>query len=267
MKKNIKILFIIPIIILCICGCSKGWEKSVQISSLKYKDGYIKGRMKNLTDNAYDLTIIFKVKSGSLVEKKYCYELLKPNDTIDLECLANDIDDTYKIEVENISLKRRKIPKLTVGKIDTDTLKYHYEDIYEEHRLNYISFVVDIDDKEYPYIDEIEYKNDEIEIKGKITEGTNSFYYYETFDAKKEQLKYLNVLIFSDDEDFINTIITKLSLMPSISTSSNDSISIARVLKRKNIDSGYCIRVGIWCIGTDYSNGDNSLIGFMFERK
>ncbi len=267
MKKSIKILFIIPIMVLCLCGCSKGWKKSVQISSLKYEDNYIKGRMKNLTDKAYDLTITFKVKSGSLIEKKYCYELLKPKDTIDLECIVYDIDDTYKIEIEDVEFNEIEIPKLTTGKIDVETLKYHFADIYKEHTLNFTSFTIDINDKNYPYIDEIEYKNDEIEINGKITKGTNSLYYYETFDTKKDQLKYLNVFVYSKDEDFINAIITKLSLMRSIFTSSNDVFSIMQVLQRKDIDYGYCIKVGNWCIGTDYSSSDDSFISFSFNRR
>lgn len=267
MKKSIKILFIIPIMALCLCGCSKSWEKNVQISSLKYEDDYIRGRIKNLTDNAYNLTITFKVKSGSLVEEKYCYEMLKPNDTIDLECIAYDIDDTYKIDVEDVELNEMEIPKLTTGKIDVDTLKYHFENIYEEHTLNYISFTTDIDDKNYPYIDEVEYENDEIEINGKITKGTNDIFYYEAFDTKNDKLKNLDVFVYSEDEDFISTIITKLSLMRSISTSSSDSISIGRILQRKDIDNGYCISFDNWCISTDYSSSYGSFIRFSFERR
>lgn len=260
-----KKIIVIILFCVCLCGCSKNWKSNVQISSLKYDDDYIIGKMKNLTNKAYNVKIIFKTKSGSFDDNEYCYELLRPKETIDLECLVYGLDDTYNIEVENVELEEFEIPELTYGKIDIDTLEYHFKDIYYAHTLNFVSFKIDIDNN-YPYIDEIEYSDDKIEIKGTIENDENQVFYYEDFDAKDEQLTHLYAFIKSDDEDFISKIITKFSLMDSISSTSSDSISIGQILKRKDIAEGYCIKAGNWCIGTDYSESPGFKV-FTFDRR
>ena len=212
-KKIIKFIICMLIFPFILCGCSKKWEKSVQISSLKYEDDYIKGRMKNLTNNAYKATITFEVKSGSLTEKKYCYELLRPKDTVNLECLAYGMDDTYKIKIENVELDNYTIPNLSEGEIDIETLKYYFQNIYDAHNLNFISFTTDIDEMNYPYIDEIEYEKDRIIIHGTISKNNDSISYYETYNIETQELDNLYVLLYTKDDSFTSTIITKLSLM------------------------------------------------------
>ena len=46
------------------------------------------------------INIKFKLKSGSLVEESACQRRIKPNETIDLNCPAPEIDDTYYVEIE-----------------------------------------------------------------------------------------------------------------------------------------------------------------------
>lgn len=260
-----KKLFIIIIVLLCVSGCKKEWEKNVQISELKYEDNYIVGRMKNLTDKAYNVTITFKVKSGSLVDSKYCYELLRPNDIIDLECLAYNIDETYEIEIEDIKFEEVKIPQLEIGIINEETLEYHFEDIYKAHELNFISFTANIDEENYPYIEGINYNGNEINIKGNISNGENILSYTETYDVKSGDLTSLFIFILSDEE-FLNTVTTKISLMQSITRSSSESISILKTLKRTDIEVDYCVKVGTWCINTGFS-GNGTIKTYSFYRR
>lgn len=264
--KSIKNLFIILIMLLC-CSCTKSWQRSIQISSLKYEDDYIEGRLKNLTNKAYNVIIKFKVKSGTLQDNQYCFELLRPKDTINLKCLAFNMNETYKIEVETIELEEIEIPELKTGIIDEKTLEYYFEDIYDAHRLNFISFSTDINDKNYPYIGQIKYENKEIIINGIITKDSNKFSYQETFNTENGKLTTLFGIMHSNEDDFTNEIIHGLSSMSSIVSSYVYSSSIESILKRTDIDEGYCVNMFDWCIGAHYSNiGSSKYILFSFSN-
>lgn len=249
-----KKFLLITLILLCVCGCGKdSWENKIQVSTLKFEDNHIIGKIKNLTDKAYELDITFEVKSGSLVDDEFCYETIKPNETIDFECLTYNVDETYTFKIKDIKLEEFEIPELKAGKLDYETFEYHFEDIEEQHRLNFISFTLDIEDSEYPYIEEIDYLHDKLEIYSEIQQDENLAHFYETYNSNTDELESLR-LIISGDDDFLNETLTDVSLMQSISNSSGESLSVNRALLRKDIESGYCVKIYDWCISTDYSN-------------
>lgn len=257
-----KKMIIILICVLCLCGCGNSWKSKFQVSSLKIENNYIVGKIKNLTNKAYDLTIRFSLKSGTLEEGEICYKLIRPNETINLECLAMDYDN-YDVKIKDIEFDEIDIPKLESGEISEDVLKYYFEDINDSHGLNFISFNTDISEGKYPYISKIIYdeSQNKIEISGKIEKGNNFVSYYETYNSSSEKLTSLMIFIKSDSDEFSSEVLTKVSLMRSLNLNFQNSISMLNALTRTDIEDGYCIKVGTnWCVTNSLSDTNNQYL-------
>ena len=261
-----KKILVIAFCAFLLCGCGKkedGWEKKIQLSTLEIEDSYITGQIKNLEDKAYKLTLTVELKSGSLTVDNTCYETIKPNETRDLKCLilSDSVTDSYTAEVKTVTLNEMDIPELKEGEITRETLEYHFEDIYDAHTLNFVSLMSSFDDIQYPYIDKIEYKEDKVTFTCNFTKDKNFVSYVESFDAKTSKLAYAFFYAsVNNDSEYTNSLLTKISLMPSISTSSSDSLAINRALKRTDIKDGYCINAGNWCISTKTDGSLNSYL-------
>lgn len=250
-------LFIASFIMLVILSGCNNWKSSIDVSTLKIEDDYIVGKIKNTTNNAYDAIMTFELKSGSLTIEQECSEIFKPNEIKDIKCLLlDDVDDSYKVELKNVELKNKEIPNLSEGKINMDALEYHFEEIYNLHTLNFVSFnLIDNIEENYPYIEEIEYKNNEIIIKSKITQGENCVDFtgtYSTLDNEMERLSF--GMLSSTDEEFIEQILSDVAKMSSIRENGGyNSISIKNTLLRKDIGKAECIKYGNICISAEYS--------------
>lgn len=254
MKRNFALILIVIFIVFISSGCSSNWKSKVRVSSLSFEDNHIIGKIKNLTNEAYDLTITIEAKSGSLKEKEYCYITLKPEETKDLECLATKLNESYSLKVDNIDLEKIEIPELKEGNIDIETLKYYFEEIYDKHGYNFASFSTKFKDG-YPYIDRISYSENEIEIHGIIaTEDKKAIMYYERFNPQNSDFLRMIVLVPKNDEKLINDV--ALSLMSLSLVSNESSYSIYEALKKDDIPTGLCYRVGKLCIA-NYSYDDN----------
>jgi len=240
-----KKIYLLLVLCLCLCGCSNSWEKKIQVSTLKYEDDYIVGKAKNLTDKAYDVIIKFKLKSGSLVEESACQRRIKPNETIDLNCPAPEIDDTYSVEIDDIELTEFEIPKLKEGIIDVDTFKYHFQEIYDMHTLNFVVFSLDFEDIAFPYADEITYEDNIISIKSDFKDVIT----YSKYDIDTNKLDTIFGFVnYQGNNEFLNKIITNISLMKSISNSSSTSLNVTKALLNTDIEEGRCWVVDNWCI-------------------
>lgn len=280
MKKNIidkirqttkqKVFIIISILIVFLVVCLIliisylfSWKNKIKLSELKIKDGYIIGDVENTTGKYYEANIKFQLKNGSIKSVESCNEDFKPHKTKKIECmLVNDETNDYKIKVKNIELKEKKIPRLKNGKISINVLKYYFENIYDSHTLNFVSFSTEDIKESYPYINEIKYTNNNtIEIETNITFEETIASFNETYDVNNSELKSMTFTITSapdSSEDIISDsvaekILTKVSTMKSLATYDfYSSIDILRALKRKDIDFGYCVKVDDWCIYPDY---------------
>ena len=176
------------------------------------------------------------------------------------------IKDGYIIgDVENTTGKYYEANikfQLKNGKISTNVLKYYFENIYDSHTLNFVSFSTEDIKESYPYINEIKYTNNNtIEIETNITFEETIASFNETYDANNSELKSMTFTITSAPDSSENIIsdsvaekiLTKVSTMKSLATYDfYSSIDILRALKRKDIDFGYCVKVDDWCIYPDY---------------
>ena len=251
MKKKLSFLIIIC---LFLCGCNENkWEKNFQISSLKFNDDYdhIVGKIKNLTDKAYNIEIFFELKSGTLVESNTCYATIKPNETKNIECLIYNIDDTYSFEIENVEFKEFSIPKLKEGEISEETFKYYFEEIYNTHTLNFVGFSTMFDNFNYPYINKINYENNKIEIKTDLKENEKSIYFTTTYNTENNELESLSGIIYNASDSLLNEIAIQISLMNSIRdkyTMEINNIKFYKALLNNDIEYGRCWVVDNWCI-------------------
>lgn len=256
-------LLLIVVCCLCLCGCGEknDWKDKVQVSQLKLDDNYLIGKIKNTTDKFYDITIIFKLKSGTLEDTDVCYEIIRPNENKNLKCLVYDIDDTYIYEIKDIELTEKEIPVLLEGNIDINALEYYFEKIYEAHQLNFIAFSTDIIDTSFPYISKIKYKDNEITIIGDIIQGSNKVSYIGEYDTTTNDLNRISFYESrSNDKSFTDSLITRISLMNSIATTSKTSLEIGKALLRTDIEEGYCVIVDNWCVSTIHDDLFNTYL-------
>lgn len=264
--KNKKCLILIVLLLLCITitGCGKKWNKTIQVSEIEYDDGYLVGKIKNLKDEAYSMYIIFQAKSGSLTETVTCSEIIKPYETLNLKCTAYGINDKYQITLDDVELTKYKIPKLETGKIEIETLKYHFKEIYHQHTLNLSSVRTTIEQIKYPCIDNIEYNNDKIKIEYSVSHGEKIFSSTETYDISDNELKEAYIAVNNGDSEFVKDIAFDISLMNSFSKTPREQMAVYKVLLNQDTENGYCTKIGNWCILADYSD---ILVSFYFLRK
>ena len=240
-------------------------ENIIQISALKLEDDYITGKIKNTdSEKAYDITITFDLKSGTLEDTGYCYESLKPSETKDLECLMYDIDGTYTFEIQNIELEEITIPSLSEGEIDNDTLEYHFEEIYDNHINNLLLLVNSLDSEyEYPYIDSINYKGDLISIQSNFISSNNSISITEMYNSENEELFSILVIAQYQEEDFVKELTNYITFMNFLPQDTNSRILIKQVLSQKDLELGNCYNIGEWCIAPTY---DSNIVSFTFTK-
>lgn len=252
MKKVIHIIFLISLT-LCLFGCSN-WKSKIKVSELKIDDGYVVGKVKNVTNQAYDATLKFELKSGSLKLEETCYDTFKPNETKDIKCIMfEDIDDTYKVKLKDIELKEKNIPTLKEGTISNNTLEYHFEEIYDKHTLNFLSISSDYDGNSYPYIDSAEYEEDSLTIKYEVYSLNNTASFTEVYDTNTNELNSFYFTIYGDlDKDFVDDIIASVSIMNSFRNTVTSSTSMLKALSEKDVDPSKCILVDNWCVSPSY---------------
>ncbi len=266
MKVKDKVFLIITLIItLILTGCGNSWNNKIQASDFKLKDDYIIGKLKNVTDKAYDLKITFSLKSGSIEEDEICHELIKPKQTLNIECISTE-HEGYKVKIKDIKLDERKIKKLKSGEIDIDTFEYYFTNIYKEHLINITGIGGTENIKDWPYISEIEYNEakDTIKISGRITEnlGTdnlNYFAYTEEFDTTTGDITDFAAFIRTNDEEFLSSILTKIAFMKSFNKYKSNSIDLLSALKHESIGLDRCLKVGTqWCVSSSIDDTLNS---------
>ena len=145
--------------------------------------------------------------------------------------------------------KETQISKLEEGAIDTETLKHYFKEIYENHNLNFISFDTGFSDNNFPYIEEIEYDYDTITIKGSIKQNSNEVNYYEEYDAVNNDLVRIHFIeLTKNDDNFTNSLLAKISTMPSICDSYSCSLNINKALLRTDVEYDECLSIDNWCI-------------------
>lgn len=264
MKKILLIL----ITCICLCGCNDNNQKLendiIKFSELKIEDEHIVGQIKNTDDDkAYDVSIWFNLKSGSLEEEELCTERIKPGETKSLNCrIFNDEDSTYEIEISEVNLKEFDIPVLNEGKIDVDTLEYHFEDILNEHVIHVMNIVIG-SEIEYPYISSVEYNDNIIKIWSYFEKDGNSIGIVENYDSDKQELILFQVFLPTGDENFIDRIATETAEMLYNDFYSINSI-VNILLNEEDFEPGYCIKYRDWCISTTIGE---STISFNFSKQ
>jgi len=260
MHKYIKI-FVCLILVLCISGCSNDnkstsskkkekWKDIFQTSEFKLEDNYIVGRIKNTKDKAYDITIYFELMSGTLVEEEYYYEVIKPNETKDIECMATGYDDSYEVKLKKIEYKEKEIPKVDYDDISVEALKYYFEDIYDKHisLTSFFGLYIEEDSNNYPYIDLISY------MSFSDSETMNIWYDYESddhklmiifqsaYDVKNADINSLKIITLGVDEELDSEIRINLAM----SIDENNYSSIYRTLGQE-AEEGKCWAINKWC--------------------
>ena len=238
-----KKIFILLIIFLLV-GCTNSWENVVGISSVKYENGYIVGKIQNKTDKFYSVVIHFNGKNGSISSNRVCFVDLKPKEITDLSCLSYDYNEDYAIEIEKIEYKEKEIPKMPVDSKDDveltkEQLEYYYKKIYDSHLYTYTSVLLYDNDSyndmsEYPHIDKVKLKNGEITITYNAKFNNSNCFLYEVYLAKDEKMKILAVTL-NENTRKLDSLISNFSNSDFITENSNIYASIE--VRNKLIDS------------------------------
>lgn len=257
-----KKIFLLAILSIGLCSCSNNQKLKndiIQFSELKIENEYIIGKMKNTDEKAYDITIWFNLKSGSIEEKELCTETIKPKESKDLKCrLYHNEDDSFNLKINSIDIKEKKIPTLNEGEINFETLEYYFENISNSHLMNLFS-IANKYDYDNPYLDKIEYDGEEIVISGNIKKDNITF--VEFFDVNTEKLTMLSFLIPNNDE-IHKDLIMNISIIPTFSADFNTSTKIVKALSKKDMEIGTCIQIDDWCY---YSTASDSGIGIIID--
>ena len=266
MKTKILSILCIGFVIL-MTGCNN-WKYKFALSDLKVKDDYIVGKIKNKTDTAYDLVIKVALKNGSLVEEKTCKMILKPNEVKDIKCLASGYEE-YNVNVSKIEYQQKKISTLKNGEIDKEILEYYFEDIYEQHTTNFISFILLNDDfnKAYPYIDKIKYEEQKeiIKITGAMGNLDCIVSYGEEYNASKQKLNSAYILIKTKDNKLREDIISNFSLFSSFGY--ENASEIRSVLNAEESGLEKCYKVGSdWCVSSKIEKENNYYFYSVFRQ-
>lgn len=242
------------------------WKSKFGISNLAVEDDYIVGKIKNKTDEAYDITLKINLKNGSLIEEKNCYMFIKPNETKNIKCISMGFND-YKVKVNDIIFKKKKIPSITGGGITKEALEYYFEDIYEQHTNNFISFA-SLNrkfDEAYPYIDKVEYDivdKNAVKITGVMGDVDCIVSYGSEYNASNNKLENIYFLITTKDDELREKIIDKISLLSSFSV--GNYVEFKRALSREESSLEYCYKVGTdWCVSSKINEEENRYFYFI----
>ena len=268
MKKKFCLSLILSLFILsCLVGCSSSWEKVIELSNLKIENEYVVGKIKNKTEKYLEVVISLKLKNGGLTDDDLCHVDIKPNEIKDLKCLSFGYDSSYDVEVKSVKYSEKTIPTLKDGVINTDTLKYYFEDIYDSHDLNVSSLITSYGDVKYPPYDEIKYSSidNEISIDYSFKYKNINVSYFEKYNTKTNQPTILFAIVSNNDETTLYDFISKFSIIYSfLKSSSASSIStLNKTLRDKNIEYGRCMKIGSWCAFSIY---DDTTVTLALEK-
>lgn len=122
MKKETKIVIIlISIIMVILFGYlikDNWWKTKFSVSEPRFIDGShtIEFEVQNKTRNDYNVYVWYTITSGSLKKKTMCiYDLMEENaglykvsanSTTTLKCSTWDYDDSYKVKINKIEIKK-----------------------------------------------------------------------------------------------------------------------------------------------------------------
>lgn len=273
MKKSLKILLCF-VIMICICGCEKGksenWKDIFQVSEVKIDDNYILGKIKNTKDKAYDITIYFELKSGTLIEEEFCFMTIKPNETRNIQTVIYDYDDSYEVKIKKIKYEEIEIPKLDYDNITVEALEYHFEDIYDRHLdlTGFISLYIDDNLDYYPYINSIYYYSSDNIIRilyvDYISEQSISIIYTGEYSIIDGSLQYLELEITGGDKDLEENITTILA--HSITDGYYDYNAIYTNLN-KEVEDGKCWLIKDWCVSKILKEDEIISIKYVLEKR
>ena len=253
MKKNLLLVTFLLLMILICTGCSDSWENHFEISKFKINNNQIDGKIKNKDDKAYDLELVFNLKSVSLVEQKKCHTIIKPNETIDLDCSAVDYND-FDVNLSEIIFKEKEIPILSNGKINKDVLEYHFYNVFKKHEQNFMLFTVINDEfyNKHPYMDIIEYKEDEkvIHIEGTVTKDEDYFSYKVNYDSYTGEIENIEFFFKTKNEELKKEFINNIAIASFYSIYKDNSKEILEILNEDMPEDKCHIFNDKWCISS-----------------
>lgn len=275
MKRKYLFLFVIALMVLT--GCNR----DIQISELTYEDTYVKGTIKNTSSKkAYDVTVIFKYKSGSLIEEDEESFMLKPEQTKDIEIYNPDINESYEISVKKITTKTHEIPEPIKyeknGVVSKEQLEYYFEDTIDvEHGVmcSDLMEVLDLDFSEYPCINNIgygsyndifiSYSNDKISTYESYIIEENSYN-----NEVESKFAYMEVTLYNSNENLEKEVASSLRMRFLNSDSlhlAEDSITIMQALNHV-VPYGQCIETDLGlCLGKTIDNNNGRTATFYIE--
>lgn len=261
-----KKIIILVVTILFFSGCGNNWEKKIQLSALKVENNNIVGKMKNTTNKAYNVKIIFDLLSGTLEEEQTCEKILKPNETLDFECYVNDIDDTYTFGVKNIELNQIKVPELTENPSE-EAVKYYFQSIYDNHKMNFEFLDVALNSSSSQSFVSTDYIENKLGIVDAFGSAGSYLYLYSKFDENLERLSFLyGEIDFIGDEVWQNEIVNSISLLIALNDQRYLSFTseIEEALLSKNLAENECLMVSDLCIMANYDD-ENNIYTFAIE--
>ena len=102
-KKRLLFVIILSVFAITLSGCGKKeWEEKFEVSEFKYEDKYVKGEIKNRTNEDFIVKIYFEYTSGSIKEEDTEELLIKGGSTEKVSSYFSSIDEKYKIKIKNI---------------------------------------------------------------------------------------------------------------------------------------------------------------------
>lgn len=81
-----------------------------------------------------------------------------------MNCDVEGFED-YDVEIDEIKFEEKEIPVLENGVISQDALEYHFKDIVNDHVVNFASFITIEAEKDWPFINKVNYHKNESQIE------------------------------------------------------------------------------------------------------
>ena len=135
MKKRLLFVLILSVFAITLSGCGKKeWEEKFEVSEFKYEDKYVKGEIKNRTNEDFIVKIYFEYTSGSIKEEDTEELLVKGGSTEKVSSHASSIDEKYKIKIKNIEFNPTlKIDMDKDKQLTSDELKNAFYNVHKLH--------------------------------------------------------------------------------------------------------------------------------------
>lgn len=255
-----KKIIILLVTIIFLSGCGNNWEKKIQLSTLKLEDSNIVGKMKNTTNNAYNVKIIFNLLSGTLEEEKTCEKIIKPNETLDFECYISDIDDSYIFNVKNVELNLIEIPELTENPSE-EAVKYYFQNIYDNHKMNFKFLDVALNSSNSQIFNMIEFENDGLRVYDSFEIDGINFFLSPVYNTNTEKIDYLLGQVNSiDNLSLISEVMKDISILIAVNNEKYVPFAskIEKALLNPNLEDDKCWMISDLCIAAIKSEEDNT---------